>query len=38
MEEHLALIDALERSDIGAAVDGIGAHCRTTLRWWAIFV
>jgi DNA-binding GntR family transcriptional regulator len=38
MEEHLAIIDALERRNIGAAVDGIRAHFRTTLRWWGILV
>jgi DNA-binding GntR family transcriptional regulator len=36
MEEHLAIIDALERRDAGAAVDAIRHHYRTTLRWWGV--
>jgi DNA-binding GntR family transcriptional regulator len=38
MQEHLAIIDALERRDAEAAVDAIRAHYRTTLRWWGIIV
>lgn len=38
MEEHLAIIDALDRRDAEAAVAGLAEHCRTTLRWWGILV
>jgi DNA-binding GntR family transcriptional regulator len=38
MQEHLAIIDALERRDEGAAVQGIRHHYRQTLRWWGIVV
>lgn len=38
MREHLAIIDALERADAGAAVAAIDAHFRTTLRWWGILI
>ena len=38
MEENLAIIDALACCDAGAAVAGIRAHCRATLRWWGILV
>ena len=36
MQEHLAIIEALERRDAEAAVDAIRAHYRSTLRWWGI--
>lgn len=36
MEEHLAIIEALERRDAGAAVAAIAHHHRTTLRWWGV--
>jgi DNA-binding GntR family transcriptional regulator len=36
MQEHLAIIEALERRDAAAAVAAIDAHYRTTLRWWGI--
>ena len=36
MEEHLAIIDALERRDADAAVEAIAHHYRTTLRWWGV--
>jgi DNA-binding GntR family transcriptional regulator len=36
MQEHLAIIDALERRDESAAVQGIRHHYRQTLRWWGI--
>jgi DNA-binding GntR family transcriptional regulator len=36
MREHLSIIDALARRDADAAVAAIGAHHRTTLRWWGI--
>jgi DNA-binding GntR family transcriptional regulator len=38
MQEHLAIIEALERRDAGAAVAAIRAHYRTTLRWWGILI
>lgn len=38
MEEHLAIIDALDRRDAEAAVAGLAEHCRTTLRWWGILI
>lgn len=34
MDEHLAIIDALESGDAQAAVDAIRYHCEQTLRWW----
>lgn len=34
MDEHLAIIDALESRDTEAAVDAIRYHCEQTLRWW----
>ena len=36
MQEHLAIIEALERRDAEAAVEAIGIHYRSTLRWWGI--
>lgn len=36
MEEHLAIIDALERRDAEAAVAAIASHFRNTLRWWGV--
>jgi DNA-binding GntR family transcriptional regulator len=36
MHEHLAIIDAIDRRDAEATVAAIGAHHRTTLRWWGI--
>lgn len=36
MEEHLAIIDALERRDAEAATAAIRHHHRTTLRWWGV--
>ncbi len=36
MEEHLAIIDALERRDAVAATAAIRHHYRTTLRWWGV--
>lgn len=36
MQEHLAIIEALERRDAEAAVDAIALHYRSTLRWWGI--
>ncbi len=38
MREHLAIIDALQIGDADAAVTAIGAHFRTTLRWWGILI
>jgi len=37
MREHLAILDAIERRDTGAAVDAIRDHLRQTLRWWGIY-
>lgn len=36
MEEHLAIIDALERRDAAAAAAAIRHHYHTTLRWWGV--
>ncbi|CAN5790081.1 GntR family transcriptional regulator [soil metagenome] len=36
MEEHLAIIDALERRGEAEAVAAIRHHCATTLRWWGV--
>ena len=36
MEEHLAIIDALENSEIETAADAIRYHYDQTLRWWGI--
>jgi DNA-binding GntR family transcriptional regulator len=38
MEEHLAIIDALERRDADAAVAAIRFHFANTLRWWGVVV
>jgi DNA-binding GntR family transcriptional regulator len=38
MEEHLAIIAALERRDADAAVAAIRHHFRNTLRWWGVAV
>ena len=38
MEEHLGIIEALERRDEAAAVAAIRAHYHTTLRWWGILL
>lgn len=34
MDEHLAVIDALQQRDTKAAVDAIRYHYEQTLRWW----
>jgi DNA-binding GntR family transcriptional regulator len=36
MEEHLAIITALENRDADAAVGAIGDHLTNTLRWWGV--
>ncbi|WP_010396479.1 GntR family transcriptional regulator [Paracoccus kondratievae] len=36
MEEHLAIIDAVERRDISAAVEAIAYHCERTQHWWGV--
>ena len=36
MEEHLAIIDALEKNDIIGATDAIRHHYERTLRWWGV--
>lgn len=36
MEEHLAIIDALEGRDLEAAVTAIRYHCEQTQRWWGV--
>jgi len=38
MEEHLVIIDALERRDAEAAVAAVRLHYRTTLRWWGVLL
>lgn len=37
MQEHLAIIGALERRDAEEAVEMIRVHYHSTLRWWGIF-
>ncbi|AHD00283.1 GntR family transcriptional regulator [Leisingera methylohalidivorans DSM 14336] len=36
MEEHLAIMDALERHDADAATGAIRLHYTQTLRWWGV--
>lgn len=36
MEEHLAIIDALEKRDIAAAQAAIREHLSQTLLWWGV--
>ncbi|RCW87007.1 GntR family transcriptional regulator [Paracoccus lutimaris] len=36
MQEHLAIISALERRDGGAAVAAIAHHCERTRHWWGV--
>lgn len=36
MEEHIAIIDALENRDIETATVAIRHHCDQTLRWWGV--
>ncbi|WP_120499218.1 GntR family transcriptional regulator [Roseovarius sp. EL26] len=36
MEEHLAIIDAIENCNVGIVVDAIQYHYEQTLRWWGI--
>lgn len=36
MEEHLAIIDALEARDSAAAIAAIQYHFTQTLRWWGV--
>lgn len=36
MEEHLAIIDALQRGDAGATTDAIAHHCERTQHWWGV--
>lgn len=36
MEEHLSIIDALERRDVEAAEQAIRIHCEQTQRWWGV--
>ena len=36
MEEHLAIIHALERRDAQAAVEAIAHHCDRTQHWWGV--
>lgn len=36
MEEHLAIIDALERRNASAAVEAIAHHCERTQHWWGV--
>lgn len=38
MNEHLAIIEALERGDAEEAVAAIARHHQMTLRWWGILV
>ncbi|MCW3784760.1 GntR family transcriptional regulator [Defluviimonas salinarum] len=36
MEEHIAIIDALDRLDAGATTGAIRYHYEQTLRWWGV--
>lgn len=36
MEEHLAIMDAVESCDAESAIAAVGHHCRQTLRWWGV--
>lgn len=36
MDEHLAIIAALEVREADAAAEAIRAHLRSTLRWWGV--
>lgn len=36
MEEHLAIIGALESRDAAEAAEAIRYHCEQTLRWWGV--
>ncbi len=36
MQEHLAIIDALERRDSAAAVAAVAYHCDRTRHWWGV--
>lgn len=36
MNEHLAIINALEQRDTNAAVEAVRNHLRHTLRWWGV--
>lgn len=36
MEEHLAIIDALEQRDTKAAVDAVRFHSDQTMQWWGV--
>ncbi|TPE50974.1 GntR family transcriptional regulator [Amaricoccus solimangrovi] len=38
MNEHLTIIEALERRDAEEAVAAIAAHYQMTLRWWGILI
>jgi DNA-binding GntR family transcriptional regulator len=36
MNEHLAVIDALEAHNEAEAVQALKYHCEQTLRWWGV--
>lgn len=36
MQEHLAIIEALQRGDVSAAVAGIAYHNERTQHWWGV--
>lgn len=36
MQEHLAIIAALEARDARAAVDAVAYHCARTCHWWGV--
>lgn len=36
MEEHLAIIDALQARDEPAAISAIAHHCERTQHWWGV--
>lgn len=36
MQEHLAIIAALEARDLRAAVDAVAHHCDRTRHWWGV--
>lgn len=38
MQEHLAIIDAIEARDVARATSEIRDHLRHTLRWWGVYL
>ena len=38
MQEHLAILDAIEARDVARATSEIRDHLRHTLRWWGVYL